>query len=114
MRLIGIVFCQALNRGRRQRFCGGRCGDTGEGERERKERKIAEKEKVVIRNLAPFMTIFCRQKVDGGEQELLEERTWSRASGSWVGWVVTTEQVRATQSRCHPIPCLSHRYKLVV
>ena len=88
MRLIGIVFCQALNRGRRQRFCGGRCGDTGEGERERKERKIAEKEKVVIRNLAPFMTIFCRQKVDGGEQELLEERTWSRASGSWqLGWL---------------------------
>ena len=24
------------------------------------------------------------------------------------------EQVRATQSHCHPIPCLSHRYKLVV
>ena len=28
--------------------------------------------------------------------------------------VGTTVNIMSTQSRCHPIPCLSHRYKLVV
>ena len=28
--------------------------------------------------------------------------------------VTNTVNIMSTQSRCHPIPCLSHRYKLVV